>query len=288
MTTEPQTWHYGLVAQYWAEFNVEGPEIAYHQKFIESYGQPALDVACGTGRLLLPYLRAGLDVDGCDISPDMLALCRERAEREGLSPRLYQQAMHALDLPRTYRTIFVCGSFGLGGDRQHDLEALRRFYRHLAPEGALVVENYLPYRNASEWQYWVKEKRRQLPEAWPPLDECRQASDGTEYRLCTRILDVNPLEQVVTLQIRVEQWKGEQLIAEETCTLAGQKYFKNELLVMLQQVGFGEIRVESGFSGTEATPDDGILVFIATKCGPVPGEPTVREGDVSVADPVGL
>ena len=80
MTEARQTWHYGLVAQWWAEFRDEGPEIAYHQKFIESYGQPALDVACGTGRLLLPYLRAGLDVDGCDISPDMLALCREKAE----------------------------------------------------------------------------------------------------------------------------------------------------------------------------------------------------------------
>ena len=46
-------------------------------------GQPALDTACGTGRLLLPYLRAGLDVDGCDISPDMLALCRSRQNGKG-------------------------------------------------------------------------------------------------------------------------------------------------------------------------------------------------------------
>ena len=58
--TEPQTWHHGVVARWWAEFNVSGPEIAYFQKFIEDDGQPALDVACGTGRLLIPYLRAGL------------------------------------------------------------------------------------------------------------------------------------------------------------------------------------------------------------------------------------
>lgn len=70
MTTTPQTWHYGLVAQWWAEFNTDGPEIAYFQQCIERYGQPALDVACGTGRLLLPYLHAGLDVEGCDISTE--------------------------------------------------------------------------------------------------------------------------------------------------------------------------------------------------------------------------
>jgi SAM-dependent methyltransferase len=151
MTAKPQVWHYGLVAQWWAEFNTTGPEIAYFQKCVECYGQPALDVACGTGRLLLPYLRAGLDVDGCDISPDMLARCREKAVREGLSPRLYAQAMHELDLPRTYKTIFVCGAFGLGGDRQHDWEALRRFYRYLEPGGVLVLDNHLPYHGERAW-----------------------------------------------------------------------------------------------------------------------------------------
>ena len=80
MTASPQTWHYGLVARWWAEFEVGGPEIGYFQDMIGVYGQPALDVGCGTGRLLLPYLRAGLDVDGCDVSSDMIDLYRERGE----------------------------------------------------------------------------------------------------------------------------------------------------------------------------------------------------------------
>ena len=93
MDTEPRTRHYGLVARWWAELNVSGPEIDYFRQFLEGDGQPALDVACGTGRLLVPYLQAGLDVDGCDISEDMLALCRERAEHEGLAPNLYPRAV---------------------------------------------------------------------------------------------------------------------------------------------------------------------------------------------------
>lgn len=103
MKDKPKTWHYGLVAQWWAEFNGGEPEIPYFQRLIERYGQPALDVGCGTGRLLLPYRRAGLDVDGCDISPDMLAVCQRTAEREGISVNLYEQAMHELDLPRSTR-----------------------------------------------------------------------------------------------------------------------------------------------------------------------------------------
>jgi SAM-dependent methyltransferase len=141
---EPQTWHYGVVARWWAEVNTSGQEIGYFQTYVEA-GQPALDLACGTGRLLIPYLRAGLDVDGCDISPDMLALCRERAEREGLSPKLSSQAMHLLDMPRRYRTIYVCGGFGIGGNRDHDEEALRRIHQHLEPGGVLVLDNEVPY-----------------------------------------------------------------------------------------------------------------------------------------------
>jgi SAM-dependent methyltransferase len=160
-----QTWHYGLVAKWWAEFNTSGPEISYFRRFVES-GQPALDVACGTGRLLVPFLEAGLDVDGCDVSEDMLALCRERAERRGLTPDLYAQAMHELELPRRYRTIYVCGGFGLGGRREHDVEALRRFHDHLEPGGTLVLDNEAPYA-CGHWRYWRKGERGALPGPWP-------------------------------------------------------------------------------------------------------------------------
>ena len=118
MNEQPQTWHYGLVARWWAEFNAPDPdELAFYQSVVERNGPPALDLGCGTGRLMLPLLSAGLDVDGCDRSPDMLALCRAEASRHGLAPQLYQQAMHDLDLPRSYKTIYICDSFEIGGRR---------------------------------------------------------------------------------------------------------------------------------------------------------------------------
>ena len=166
MKSEPQTWHYGIVAQHWAEFHLDGPEIAFYQMLIERYGQPALDVGCGTGRLLLPYLRAGLDVDGCDISPDMLALCREKAEREGFSPNLYAQAMHELDLPQTYQTIFVSGSFGIGSTRKQDAVALKRFYQHLAVGGVPLPDIPMPDGDGSwHWEHWPIENRMKGQEA---------------------------------------------------------------------------------------------------------------------------
>jgi SAM-dependent methyltransferase len=260
MSEQPRTWHYGLVAQWWAEFNVAEPaELAWYQAIIERDGEPALDLACGTGRLLLPLLRAGLDVDGCDLSPDMLALCAQRATRDGLTPRLYEQAMHALDLPRAYRTIYICDSFGLGGQRQQDAEALRRCHHHLAPGGTLVFSHDLPY----EWPYWSPEQRKLLPEPWPETGMRRQADSGDEYELRSRVVEFDPLEQRLTREIRATLRREGWVVAEDEHTLRGNLYFRNELLLLLAQAGFKDVTVYGGYTGEAPTADDTRLVFVA-------------------------
>ncbi|MCA1972941.1 MAG: class I SAM-dependent methyltransferase, partial [Caenispirillum sp.] len=40
---------------------------------------PALELACGTGRVLLPLLARGFVVEGLDVSAAMLAVCRRKA-----------------------------------------------------------------------------------------------------------------------------------------------------------------------------------------------------------------
>ena len=249
----PQTWHYGLVAKWWAEFNEGGPEIEYFRRFIERDGQPALDVACGTGRLLLPYLRAGLDVDGCDVSEDMVALCRERAEQEGLSPTLFVQSMHELDPPRSYRTIIVCGGFAVGSDRAHDLQALARFYEHLEPGGTLVLDNEVPYADTQPVEPVAASRvARSCRRPWPDGDrDRRRASDGSELALESRLVALDPLEQHATLEIRARQWRDDRLVAEEVHELDLGLYFTNELGLMLERAGFEVVAVHGGHEGSE-------------------------------------
>jgi SAM-dependent methyltransferase len=262
----PQTWHYGLIARWWAEFNrADSDELAFYQGFIERDGQPALDLACGTGRLLLPLRQAGLDVDGCDLSPDMLALCRARAERDGLSLSLFQQAFHELDLPRTYRMIYICDSFGIGGRREHDLEMLRRCYRHLAPGGVLVFSHELPYEDAGHWPFWLPEQRNTLPEAWGESGWKKRAANGDEIELRGRLFDLDPLEQRVTSEMRALLWRDGQLVAEEQQTIQITLYFRNEILLMLAHVGFTDVAVRAGYSEAPATAADTTVVFVARK-----------------------
>lgn len=262
----PATWHHGLIARWWAEFNSDGDDIAWFQAQIERGGEPALDLGCGTGRLLVPFLKAGLDVEGCDISQDMLAYCRSRAEAEGLSPRLLCQPMHALDAQRTYQTIVICGSFGIGGTRNQDLETLCTVHRHLAPGGVLAFDLYLPNFDPRGWKGWLPEGRKEMPMAWPRLGDRRRATDGTELELHTRLLEFDPLEQTALREIRARHWVEGELASEEQHSIRINIYFKNEVELMLEHAGFRELEVEGDVTGREAVAfQDAQVMFVARK-----------------------
>jgi SAM-dependent methyltransferase len=264
MNDSSQTWHYGLVARHWAENNITGPEIAFYLRMIDRYGQPALDAGCGTGRLLIPFLRAGLDVDGCDVSEDMLAYCQQAAEREGFAPRLYRQALQQLDVSRVYQTIVACGVFGVGVSRAQDFIALQRFHQHLAPGGVLVFDVVLPYSDGELWPLWQTNAQKRLPEAWaesigtPPLD-------GRDYQLHYRLVAVNSLEQQTTGEMRTLLFKDGHLLADDTYRLISNYYFPNEVRLLLEKAGFTVEAEKGDWMDTDVTADHQSIVFVARK-----------------------
>lgn len=250
------TWHYGLVARWWAEFNHGGPEVEYFRRLVEA-GQPALDVACGHGRLLIPYLRAGLDLDGCDVSPDMLAECRSALAREGLTADLYAQSMHELDLPRRYRTILVCGGFGLGSTREQDVEALRRFHDHLEPGGLLALDAEARWRFADA-------RPKALPAAEPPAER-RRGSDGADYALSSRLVDVDQSGRRTTMALAAWMWREGALVAKEEHLLTESYYERDELVSLLERAGFVDVDVRGGYHGGPPASDDDMIVFVARR-----------------------
>jgi SAM-dependent methyltransferase len=223
-------------------------------------------VACGTGRVLIPLLHAGLDVDGADISPDMLALCRERAEREGLAPSLYEQATHRLDLPRRYATIYSCGSFGIGGNSDHDRQALRRMYDHLEPGGVLLLDHEMSYAEPQGWRYWTKEGREALPETFDER-RWRRTTDGSEIALRSRVVDVDPLAQRLVMEMQPSLRRGDEVIEEATLTLAMTLYTAEHIQLMLEVAGFEDVQLRDNWTDAKPTRDTANIVFVARKPG---------------------
>ena len=185
--TEPNVWHYGLMAERWAEFIHDTPELPFYQDQIKRFGEPVLDLGCGTGRLLLPLLKGGVDVDGCDVSADMIHHANRLTAEAGFTPNLYVQPMDGLDLPRRYRMIYICSSFGLAGSREQDQEALFRCYEHLNEGGALIVNITAEYAYPDAWQAWLKSERDALPAPWP--EEAQSSTGGGWQRISSLVPD---------------------------------------------------------------------------------------------------
>jgi SAM-dependent methyltransferase len=260
---EPLTWHYGLMAERWFEFIRDTPEMGWLAAAIARHGEPVLDVGCGAGRLLVPLRAAGVDVDGADLSADMLAQTQRRADAEGLRVALYARPMHALDVPRRYRTVYIAGSFGLAGSRANDLETLRRCRAHLEPGGALLFNIQAEYATAAMWALWGPERRAGLPEPWPGRGEPAIAADGSAHYAEFRILEVDPLEQTLLRQVRLEKWRDGAPLAREEYTLRDNMYLMHEVRLMLAVAGFRDVAVTGDWTDAPATPESREIVFTA-------------------------
>ena len=57
----------------------ERQDVAFFVEAAQESGGPVLEIGCGTGRILIPTARAGVEVVGLDLSPHMLQVCRTRA-----------------------------------------------------------------------------------------------------------------------------------------------------------------------------------------------------------------
>jgi len=143
---EGQIEYTGMMAQFWDLLRGDSAHWTdrfFYKEVVAQCGQPALDVGCGTGRLVLDFIADGIDIDGVDNSPEMLDFCREKGTKLGLQPTLYLQSMTALALPRQYQTILVpSGSLQILIEPNDVRAAMQRFFTHLLPGGTLVIAFY--------------------------------------------------------------------------------------------------------------------------------------------------
>jgi SAM-dependent methyltransferase len=119
--------------------------IDYYLALARAAAGPVLDVCCGTGRITLPCLKAGLDADGLDLSPQLLERFRQQADALGLRPRLYQANMASFRLPRRYALIMITfNAFVHNLTTDDQIATLVCCREHLLPGGLLAFDAYFP------------------------------------------------------------------------------------------------------------------------------------------------
>jgi ubiquinone/menaquinone biosynthesis C-methylase UbiE len=237
------------------------PDRFFFRDRIQTYGQPILDVGCGTGRLLLDYLADGLDIDGVDNSPEMLALCREKAKKLDLKTNLYQQEMHELDLPRKYQIIIVpSSSFQLVLDPKDAAAAMARFFDHLLPGGVLImpfgIEDFIV-----NWKEGDSIERDTIL-----LQQATDPETGLTYhRWSSDWFD--PKNQLEHTTNRYDVLRDGEIIASETHVRspATRWYTQQQALQLYKDAGFTNIQMYSGFKHIPAKPDDTLFAILGEK-----------------------
>jgi ubiquinone/menaquinone biosynthesis C-methylase UbiE len=123
------------------DYATEAARIDALIKWMRLDAHTILDVGCGTGEHAR-HLTAthGYVVDGLDIDPSMLAVARRKLP----DARFFQADMAAFDLGRRYDVVMcLFSSIGYLESLERVTAALRCFRRHLAADGAVIVEPWL-------------------------------------------------------------------------------------------------------------------------------------------------
>jgi len=215
---------------------------------------PVLEIACGTGRVLIPCLQAGADIDGLDLFPAMLEVCRRKAAALGLAPQLHAADMRSFSLPRRYGLITIpFNGFVHSLTAEDQLNTLRACHQHLLPGGKLVFNIFYPGPEVLN-----------TVQGTPVLEhETRHPQTGRLLRLYdTRRLDRINQIQYSECEIQEVDDRG-QLLASHKSTTEMRWTFKPEMELLLRAAGFARWEIYGDFNRRPIEKETDLMIVAA-------------------------
>jgi len=171
---EPR-WSYDAIADVYAtDMGQSMPfdDVGWYRALCLREGGRVLELGCGTGRILIELLRAGIDAVGADRSLPMLARLRRDAQKYTLSPNVTQMDIAAPTLAGPFRaTLLPYSLITYLRDPTVAQRAVQTLAALVEPSGCLVLDAFVPqpvtsfadfrrdYRRAHEDGFLERHKR---------------------------------------------------------------------------------------------------------------------------------
>jgi SAM-dependent methyltransferase len=215
---------------------------------------PVLDVACGTGRILLPCLQAGVDIEGLDLFEPMLKTLRAKAAAVGLSPRLHRADMSDFSLPRRFALIMIpFNAFIHNMTQETQIGCLTLCREHLLPGGQLAFDTFFPSREYVNMQDDVRYPEGEIPHP--------------ETGLTIRMYDTRRLDRIAQVQYSLNEIEVlaadgslQSVHRSQTC---GRYFYKQEMELLLRLAGFARWEIYGDFDRRPLTSDTDSLIVSA-------------------------
>jgi SAM-dependent methyltransferase len=215
---------------------------------------PVLDIGCGTGRVMLPCLQAGVDIDGLDLFEPMLARLRKSAAKLGLSPQLYRADMSEFRLSRRYQLVMIpFNAFTHNLTQESQIRCLQCCREHLLPGGMLVFDGAFP---GLHWIGAAQHSRVLEGEITDPR---------TGRTL--RVFDTRSFDRVRQVQHSITE--VESVGADGTVELLQRSEFdtrwvyKDEMALLLRHTGYVRWEISGDFDGRELTQETDAMIVRA-------------------------
>lgn len=249
-----------LAVMYENENNYDG-FVEFYTDLAKKYGSGGIiDIACGTGAVVLGLAENGIIADASDISEGMCEVCRRKSQEKGYDIRVFQGDMTDFDAGRSYSLAIIARSgFMHLPTPEIQRAALMNIRRQLCDGGILTLNTFDPH------PAFQAEQMKNSGEDYNFRLEYVNA-DGDRERLYTAI-SYEPVSQILS-----GSWKFETLdesgnvIAERIRPLTMRQTYRQEMKWLIELCGFELVDLYSGYRSKKAddlTPSD--LVWVLRK-----------------------
>lgn len=241
--------------------NASGEDILfYKQRCAEG---PVLELACGTGRITLPLVQAGLNVVGMDTSRAMLRELRRKAKIQLTASERARLQVTRMDmrklafLPRFARILCPFSAFFYLLDATAQQAALRGIRASLAPGGQFLLDVFIPNPQ-------VEQPGQRIFDYERPLDE-----GGFLQRHKTIAPTANPRVNLITRHYRFLD-ENRREIRTLTTEHRIHPHAPEELQALLSQSGFVVEEAWGDFRQPEVADNTRTVAMV---CRPIESNP---------------
>lgn len=245
----------GIVKYYDLEHDEYEDDLALIEQLVDTVGDPILELACGSGRVLAHLAAAGRRITGVDSSQAMLdTACRRLRSAPG------EHVLHKSDMSKVpagdgFFGIVIVTLNGLlhATTSANQLTVLAEAFRCLDPRGMLYVDIANPAAN------WPSSGIQ------PVLLEGVWNSAGGEMVQKFQSVSVDPGQQIVSTTLWYDVVTSIGGLSREITAFDLRYVHASELELMLQRTGFAEWQIYGDYALEPYTAESPRIIALAEK-----------------------
>lgn len=232
-------------------YGVSFGDVEYYLERLKDVEGLIFEPGVGNGRFLIPLLKAGKLVTGCDSSKEMLNLAEAALRKNGLTASLICSSFEGYETQEKFEAIVIpAGTFQLISSFDAAHTVLSKFYHQLQHNGRLMFD-----LDASQLIFNVKPSVRQ----WPITAE-------EVITLSSTPVEIDYVAQTTKELHRYELWQSGQLIKTELEEFVLRWWSISEIKLLLQAIGFTNVTISGNYQyQKEPENNDQLISIEATK-----------------------